>query len=854
MNSGLLENGNINDGSSKERHLEINGYVDSDGVIRFKKRKVSAIRDFPKGCGRFALVSDVKPPASLPLAEAPKLTDLVPKCSPTPVPAIRQFPIGCGRNAEILTEEKRQEILAQRKNGDYGAKLETKVKPSGKEIRFPRGEILDDRKSNIGKKGIVTPPTTETEKRKGGASAKKEGKSLESTKQKVPMFPLLMTEDQDHAEDGINLDFFRGKVVVQALMAAQNCPWRQGKRASKSSGTVKVNRKRKKSAAEAKEIVPYKKGPTPKEAFPPDDNNDMVASDRDENDYVESNCTNPIADGQEIVQFVQPISVRVPESEECSLNIIPFGLHSSSSCNETVARKKVREALRLFYAVVRKLTHGEEMKPKGQIHPVKRRVDLDAFKLLKENDKLVNPGKPIIGIVPGVEVGDEFQYRVELLIVGLHRQMQNGIDCSKQEDDTLVATSIVASGGYDDDFDGSDVLIYSGQGGGDKKHREDQKLERGNLGLKNCIEAKTPVRVIRGFKEAKSSDASDGSRPKIYTYDGLYQVEKYWTELLDGYSVFKFQLRRLPGQPELAWKIVKQVGKSKVPTARKGVCVDDITQGGEDIPICVVNTLDGERPAPFKYIAKMMYPEWYKPAPPLGCDCVDGCSDSEKCACAVKNGGEIPFNYSGAIVEAKPLVYECGPSCKCSRSCHNRVSQHGIRYQLEVFKTEKRGWGVRSLSSIASGTFICEYVGELLHDTEAEQRTGSDEYLFDIGHNYNDGSLWEGVSKLIPDLHTSASCEDVGQVGYTIDALNYGNIGRFINHSCSPNLYAQNVLYDHDDKALPHIMLFAAENIPPLQELTYHYNYNVGHVHDSDGNVKKKECHCGSHECTGRLY
>lgn len=90
--------------------------------------------------------------------------------------------------------------------------------------------------------------------------------------------------------------------------------------------------------------------------------------------------------------------------------------------------------------------------------------------------------------------------------------------------------------------------------------------------------------------------------------------------------------------------------------------------------------------------------------------------------------------------------------------------------------------------------------------------------------------------------------------GYTVDASKHGNVGRFINHSCSPNLYAQNVLYDHDDKSMPHIMLFAAENIPPLQELTYHYNYAVDQVHDSDGNIKRKDCHCGSDECTGRLY
>jgi euchromatic histone-lysine N-methyltransferase len=163
------------------------------------------------------------------------------------------------------------------------------------------------------------------------------------------------------------------------------------------------------------------------------------------------------------------------------------------------------------------------------------------------------------------------------------------------------------------------------------------------------------------------------------------------------------------------------------------------------------------------------------------------------------------------------------------------------------------GWGVRSLNSIPSGSFICEYIGEVLEDKEAEQRTGNDEYLFDIGNNKTNNTLWDGLSTLLPDSHSS-SCEVVNDVGFTIDAAQFGNVGRFINHSCSPNLYAQNVLYDHNDIRIPHVMLFAAENIPPLQELSYDYNYMIDQVRDSDGNIKKKYCYCGSVECTGRLY
>ncbi|KAI8000060.1 Histone-lysine N-methyltransferase, H3 lysine-9 specific SUVH5 [Camellia lanceoleosa] len=39
----------------------------------------------------------------------------------------------------------------------------------------------------------------------------------------------------------------------------------------------------------------------------------------------------------------------------------------------------------------------------------------------------------------------------------------------------------------------------------------------------------------------------------------------------------------------------------------------------------------------------------------------------------------------------------------------------------------------------------------------------------------------------------------------------------------------------------------------PLQELTYHYNYSVDKIRDSNDNIKKKNCYCGSEECTGRI-
>ncbi|KAF9611401.1 hypothetical protein IFM89_032070 [Coptis chinensis] len=540
----------------------------------------------------------------------------------------------------------------------------------------------------------------------------------------------------------------------------------------------------------------------------------------------------------------------VQRSGNTASNSISLTWDVNNNINQAgVNRNKVRETLRLFQIVFRKLLRvAEEGNGMG------RRIDLKSATLLREKKKCVNTGNKILGIVPGVEVGDEFHYRVELAMIGLHHPYQNGIDYVHRRG-KIVATSIVASGCYNDDMDSSDVLVYSGQGGCPgygNKMPADQKLARGNLALKNSMDEGTPVRVIRGFKGNDSLDARMNMAGTLM-YDGLYLVEKYWKEQgCYGNKVFMFQLRRIVGQPELA---IKELKKSNRTSVRVGLCAKDISQGKEKMPIGAVNRIDDEKPPQFKYITRMMHPLHYKPTPLRGCDCTDGCL-SLKCLCAVKNGGQIPFNYNGAIVETKPLVYECGRACKCPPSCYNRVSQHGIKFQLELFKTDSRGWGVRSLTSISSGSFICEYIGELLQDNEAEQRIGRDEYLFDIGHNYSDHAVSTELSKLIPlDLKSNSSCADVVDVsGFTIDAAQYGNIGRFLNHSCSPNIYAQNVLYDHDDKRMPHIMLFAAENISPLQELTYHYNMQFDQVYDSVGNIKKKKCYCGSSGCSGRMY
>ncbi|XP_060676823.1 histone-lysine N-methyltransferase SETDB1-B isoform X3 [Hemiscyllium ocellatum] len=83
---------------------------------------------------------------------------------------------------------------------------------------------------------------------------------------------------------------------------------------------------------------------------------------------------------------------------------------------------------------------------------------------------------------------------------------------------------------------------------------------------------------------------------------------------------------------------------------------------------------------------------------------------------------------------------------------------------------------------------------------------------------------------------------------YIIDAKLEGNLGRYLNHSCSPNLFVQNVFVDTHDLRFPWVAFFASKRIRAGTELTWDYNYEVGSVEG-----KQLLCCCGSTECRGRL-
>uniref|UniRef100_A0AAQ6A0E7 Euchromatic histone-lysine N-methyltransferase 2 n=1 Tax=Amphiprion ocellaris TaxID=80972 RepID=A0AAQ6A0E7_AMPOC len=255
------------------------------------------------------------------------------------------------------------------------------------------------------------------------------------------------------------------------------------------------------------------------------------------------------------------------------------------------------------------------------------------------------------------------------------------------------------------------------------------------------------------------------------------------------------------------------------------ICRYDIAQGYENVPIPCVNAVDDEGcPSDYKYVSENCETSAMNIDRNIThlqhCSCTDDCSSSN-CLC-----GQLSircwYDKDQRLLQEfnkiePPLIFECNMACSCYRTCKNRVVQAGIKVRLQLYRTEKMGWGVRALQDIPQGSFICEYVGELISDAEADVRE-DDSYLFDLDNK--DGEV------------------------YCIDARYYGNISRFINHLCDPNLIPVRVFMLHQDLRFPRIAFFSSRDILSGQELGFDYG-------DRFWDIKSKyfTCQCGSEKC-----
>ncbi|XP_075165792.1 SET domain bifurcated histone lysine methyltransferase eggless [Haematobia irritans] len=273
---------------------------------------------------------------------------------------------------------------------------------------------------------------------------------------------------------------------------------------------------------------------------------------------------------------------------------------------------------------------------------------------------------------------------------------------------------------------------------------------------------------------------------------------------------------------------------------------------------------------------------------------------------------EVGYQYKRLLEHVPTGIYECNVRCKCKKSCLNRVVQHSLQIKLQVFKTSNRGWGLRCINDVPRGSFVCVYAGHLLTEAKANEggQDAGDEYFAELDYIEVAEQIKEGYESEVeppepeeeeayqPELDdeftpgrsflTRSKKNSVGKTSrmdedsqerqvinfnpnadmneesvrensirklygkdeacYVMDAKISGNLGRYFNHSCAPNMFVQNVFVDTHDLRFPWVAFFASCNIRAGTELTWNYNYEVGVVPG-----KVLYCQCGAANCRLRL-
>lgn len=174
-----------------------------------------------------------------------------------------------------------------------------------------------------------------------------------------------------------------------------------------------------------------------------------------------------------------------------------------------------------------------------------------------------------------------------------------------------------------------------------------------------------------------------------------------------------------------------------------------------------------------------------------------------------------------SFVLSRMSFAECSPStCPCAETCDNQhIQRHEWVQCLERFRTEGKGWGIRTKETLRSGQFIIEYLGEVVSEQEFRWDTFVRGSRQNIVISQNVYGCWHILvlclwfshkrikicfqsffalllswfrSRMMEQYfsHSGQYCLNLDS-GMVIDSYRMGNEARFINHSCEPNCEMQ---------------------------------------------------------------
>jgi euchromatic histone-lysine N-methyltransferase len=148
----------------------------------------------------------------------------------------------------------------------------------------------------------------------------------------------------------------------------------------------------------------------------------------------------------------------------------------------------------------------------------------------------------------------------------------------------------------------------------------------------------------------------------------------------------------------------------------------DISGGLEAVPVSVCHEkMPGTLPPMFVYLKSNVV---YRDAQlePGSASCTAG--KITKCV-YTREGCLQPWFLKKLTsnMQGPPYIKECWGACKCKFPCPNRVVQCGMKHECQVYwASDEKGWGIRTIKALPIGSFVFEFVGEILTATEMDNQ------------------------------------------------------------------------------------------------------------------------------------